>query len=66
MDDPKPEEWELFDLVEPIRSSCTASTTIRPTSACSADLRAELDRLSDEVGDVVPGNGAGARRDSGS
>ena len=65
VDDPKPEEWELFDLVEdPFELHSLHDDPAHV--GVFADLRAELDRLSHEVGDVVPGNGPRARGDSGS
>ncbi len=60
-DEPHPEEWELFDLVaDPFE---LRSLHDDPTHAgVLADLRAELDRLSDEVGDVAPDADPRARR----
>jgi arylsulfatase A-like enzyme len=52
-DDPHPEEWELFDLVtDPWE---LRSLHDDPAHAeLLAGLRAELERLADEVGDVAP------------
>src|SRR5688500_4772746 len=65
VDEPRPEEWELFDLVaDPFE---LRSMHDDPAHAgLLAELRAELERLSDEVGDVAPtddprGRGAGMR-----
>jgi arylsulfatase A-like enzyme len=62
-DEPRPEEWELFDLVaDPWELH---SLHDDPASAdLLAELRAELDGLSDEVGDVAP-NADARRRDQG-
>jgi len=53
VDDPRPEEWELFDLVaDPFE---LRSLHDDPSHAgLLANLQAELARLSDEVGDVAP------------
>ena len=53
VDEPRPEEWELFDLVaDPFE---LRSLHDDPAHAgLLAELRAELERLSDEVGDVPP------------
>jgi arylsulfatase A-like enzyme len=65
VDDPRPEEWELFDLVaDPFE---LRSLHDDPSHAgLLANLQAELERLSDEVGDVAPAHdprrrGAGTR-----
>jgi len=53
VDDPRPEEWELFDLVaDPFE---LRSLHENPAHAgLLADMRAELERLGDEVGDIAP------------
>jgi arylsulfatase A-like enzyme len=62
VDDPKPEEWELFDLLEdPFELHSLHDDPAH--AGVLADLRAELDRLSHEVGDVVPVNDPRARRE---
>ena len=52
-DEPRPEEWELFDLqTDPYE---LLSLHDDPAHAgLLAELQAELDRLVDEVGDVDP------------
>ena len=53
VDEPRPEEWELFDLVADPFELCSLQDD--PAHAgLLAELRAELERLSDEVGDVAP------------
>jgi arylsulfatase A-like enzyme len=53
VDDPRPEEWELFDLVaDPFELQSLHDVPAH--AAVLADLRAELERLGDEVGDVRP------------
>jgi arylsulfatase A-like enzyme len=54
-DAPRPEEWELFDLeADPWE---LRSVHDDPTQAgLLGELREELERLSDEVGDIAPGN----------
>ena len=57
---PRPEEWELFDLVaDPFE---LRSLHADPAQADAlAELRAELDRLSAEIGDVAPRSDPRAR-----
>ena len=63
-DDHRPEEWELFDLVaDPFELQSLHDDAAH--GGTLADLRAELERLSDEVGDVAPAHlhrAAGAMR----
>jgi len=60
LDAPRPEEWELFDLAaDPFELRSLHEDPAQATVL--AELRAELDRLSAEVGDVAPGNDPRAR-----
>lgn len=52
-DEPRPEEWELFDLVaDPFELHSLHDDAAHASRL--AELRAELERLSREVGDVAP------------
>jgi arylsulfatase A-like enzyme len=59
-DDPRDEEWELFDLAsDPFELHSLHDDPAQ--AALVAELRDELQRLSDEVGDVAP-RGAGRQQ----
>jgi len=52
--EPRPEEWELFDLeADPFELHSLHDDPAHARAL--AELRAELGRLSDEVGDTEPG-----------
>ena len=61
--DPHPEEWELFDLeADPFELHSLHDDPAH--SGVLAELRAELDRLSDEVGDITPAHDPRRRREA--